>query len=199
MARVTPLVIVSAALLLALERLCYVFAWRRPDAFLRWAVRLRFAADGVSALERAFYFFKAIQVGVVVGWCVGFAHDGWIEITGSAAALAAGCALVAGGQFLNFAAMRRLGRVGIFYGVRFGHDVPRCRSFPYSLFSHPQYVGALATIWGIFLACRFPHPDWYVVPTIETAYYALGALFEDDPAARAAPPRRESAVASSPR
>jgi Glycosyltransferase Family 4 len=38
-------------------------------------------------------------------------------------------------------------------------------------------------IWGGFLAVRFPHPDWYVLPVVETLYYALGAHLEAGPAA----------------
>jgi hypothetical protein len=44
--------------------------------------------------------------------------------------------------------------------------------------AHPQYVGAVLTIWGVFLIVRFPHGDWLVLPALETVYYALGARFE---------------------
>jgi hypothetical protein len=43
---------------------------------------------------------------------------------------------------------------------------------------HPQYVGTVLAIWGLFLAVRFPHDDWYVLPVLETVYYAAGAYFE---------------------
>ena len=62
----------------------------------------------------------------------------------------------------------------------FGHDVRWRYGFPFSWFRHPQYVGTVATIWGVFLALRWPHPDWIVLPLIETAYYVAGAWLEDD-------------------
>jgi phosphatidyl-N-methylethanolamine N-methyltransferase len=34
------------------------------------------------------------------------------------------------------------------------------------------------TIWGVFLIARFPNPDWFVLPVLETAYYAIGARLE---------------------
>ena len=72
----------------------------------------------------------------------------------------------------------RLGKVGVFYGNKFGHAIPWCRAFPFSLLKHPQYVGAVLTIWGFFLVMRFPHDDWYLLPTLETVYYVLGTYFE---------------------
>jgi Glycosyl transferases group 1 len=47
-----------------------------------------------------------------------------------------------------------------------------------SLLSHPQSVGAVMTIWGIFLAMRFPHADWSALPILETGYYVMGAVLE---------------------
>ena len=66
----------------------------------------------------------------------------------------------------------------MYYGVRFGHEVPWCRDFPFSLLKHPQYVGAVMSIWGFFLVMRFPHGDWFVLPALEAVYYALGAYCE---------------------
>ena len=34
------------------------------------------------------------------------------------------------------------------------------------------------SIWGFFLIMRFPHGDWFVLPALETVYYALGAYYE---------------------
>ena len=86
--------------------------------------------------------------------------------------------LIVAGQLLNLSVFYRLGRVGVFYGGRFGHAVPWTDDFPFSVFAHPQYVGAVTSIWGFFLVMRFPHGDWYVLPVLETVYYALGARLE---------------------
>jgi methylene-fatty-acyl-phospholipid synthase len=68
--------------------------------------------------------------------------------------------------------------VGVFYGNRFGDDVPWCDSFPFSVTAHPQYVGTVLTIWGLFLATRFPHPDWCILPAVATMFYATSAHLE---------------------
>jgi methylene-fatty-acyl-phospholipid synthase len=88
------------------------------------------------------------------------------------------------GQTLGTLAFYRLGRVGIFYGDRLGHAVAWCSAFPFSALSHPVYVGAVMTIWGVFLIARFPHPDWYLLPVLETVYYIVGTHLESAPRPR---------------
>lgn len=174
------LVFVAAALLLAVERVTYVLVWRNPSRFVAVCDRRLGGMDPVDALEWLFRAFKGIQVGVFVAWCLW--HDGGaLRLHGTAPLpLAVGLALVAIGQALNYAVFRRLGRVGVFYGVRFGHEVPWCTAFPFSVIRHPQYVGALLSIWGLFLVARYPQPDWLLLPLLETVYYGLGARFESD-------------------
>ena len=92
--------------------------------------------------------------------------------------MAAGLVLILAGQGLNFSAFYQRGEVGVYYGVRFGHEAPWRRGFPFSLLKHPQYVGAVMSICGFFLVMRFPHGDWFVLPALETVYYALGACCE---------------------
>ena len=89
-----------------------------------------------------------------------------------------GAVLIVVGQILNVSVFYRLGKVGVFYGDRFGHEVRWCQKFPFSWCKHPQYIGTLFSIWGFFLVMRFPHDDWYILPALETVYYVLGAYFE---------------------
>lgn len=125
-----------------------------------------------------FYVFKAIQVGVLLGWCIWFGAS-WIPWpTAPAAAIVVGVFLVAIGQVLNFSVMWRLGSAGVFYGNRFGRDVAWQTGFPFSFVAHPQYLGALLSVWGFMLAMRYPNADWLVLPLVSTVYYGLGARLE---------------------
>ena len=36
----------------------------------------------------------------------------------------------------------------------------------------------MLTIWGFFLLLRFPHDDWFLLPVLETLYYAVGTFLE---------------------
>jgi methylene-fatty-acyl-phospholipid synthase len=126
-----------------------------------------------------FIAFKVILVGLVAWWCFAFGHGsiapqiGWGTIVGIA------CIIV--GQNLSNSVFRALGRVGVFYGGQFGRAVPHVTGYPFSMFRHPQYVGAVLTIWGVLLILRFPHSDWWALPALETVYYAVGARLERAP------------------
>jgi len=167
----------GAAVALAAERACYVWIARAPASFRAWCARpaLAWLGDPVDVVEILFCAFKVLQAAVFAAW--GWAHGG-PELTRSRWALGVALVLVVAGQILNVSVFYRLGRIGVFFGDRFGHRLPWCRAFPFSVLSHPQYVGAVATIWGLFLALRFPHPDWSALPLLETVYYAVGAALE---------------------
>lgn len=169
-----------AAILLSLERLCYIWVWRFPESFRMVCRHPAVAAlgDPVTVLRKLFYCFKGLQLAVFVAWCSLHDTGVWSFLYGHPLTLAAGGAAILAGQFLNFSVFYRLGRVGVFYGSKFGHKVPWCRDFPFSLLKHPQYVGTVLSIWGFFLIMRFPYADWYVLPVLETAYYTLGIHFE---------------------
>ncbi|MBV8452389.1 MAG: hypothetical protein JOZ29_08970 [Deltaproteobacteria bacterium] len=132
----------------------------------------------VTALRRLFYFFKALQLSTFVAWCYEFGHGSFVLVHDSIVAPIIGAILVILGQGLNLGVFYRLGASGVFYGSRFGHEIPWCREFPFSLFNHPQYIGAVASIWGFFIAMRFPYHDWYLLPALETVYYGMGAWLE---------------------
>jgi methylene-fatty-acyl-phospholipid synthase len=170
-------VFVSCALLLALERVAYAWIWQRPNAFRALVARSPWH-DPVVALEQLFYVFKGIQVATFAGWCLYFGELlGWPRMELVPSALLA-TTLIVVGQVLNAAVFLKLGRVGVFYGNRFGHRVRWVEGFPFSLVDHPQYVGTLLTIWGVFLLLRFPFGDWIVLPALSTFYYLVGMLAE---------------------
>jgi methylene-fatty-acyl-phospholipid synthase len=165
---------IAAAALLSLERICYVWISRDPEGFRAVAAR---RADPVDAIRHLFLAFKALQGTVFLGWW--HIHgQGTLALSHEPAALVLGATLITAGQTLSVAVFQKLGREGVFYGNRFGHPLPWRTDFPFSVLAHPQYVGTVLTIWGIFLILRFPHPDWAVLPALETVYYAIGARLE---------------------
>jgi phosphatidyl-N-methylethanolamine N-methyltransferase len=168
----------AAAILLAFERIAYVWVWRYPRSFTAFCAFFSEEPQApVVILERMFNGFKVIQISVFLAWCY-FHPNRPLWLYGNLVPLTAGATLVIIGQVLNLSVFYRLGSVGVFYGNRFGYEVPWCTEFPFSLMDHPQYVGALLSIWGLFLALQFPRPDWYAIPALESLYYALGAYLE---------------------
>ena len=171
-----------AGLLLSVERLFYIIASRHPESLNPLAAVLGsrgFTVDRVGVLRWSFYAFKVLQTAVFLGWCEAF-RPGVTWVLPAPPVLAAAVSLIGIGQFLNLSVFYRLGTVGVFYGVHFGYAVPWTRAFPFSFawLKHPQYVGTVLSIWGLFLAARYPHPDWWALPLLESVYYGLGARLE---------------------
>ena len=169
-----------AAAALAIERLAYIGVSRYPSAFERLVAQHRALArvGPIDAITTAFLGFKLLQGAVFVAWCVAYSETGSPHHVVDTDAVVAGAILVGIGQLLNLRVFYVLGRVGVFYGNHFGNPPRWHTGFPFSLMRHPQYVGACLSIWGIFLVMRFPYPDWYVLPVLETAYYAAGSALE---------------------
>jgi len=167
-----------AALLLALERVTYWWVWNRPEAFQRQVARHAGRLGPVKALKRLFVVLKVVQVAVLLGWCMWFSGRvlPWPEAPPGA--LGIGLVLLLSGQVLNAAVFWRLGENGVFYGNRFGRSVEWQHGFPFSLLPHPQYFGALVSVWGFMLLMRYPAPDWLVLPALSTVYYLIGARVE---------------------
>ena len=171
--------VVAVGALLGIERLSYIGISRHPRAFARLCATVSSRRlDPTTGVALVFAMSKGIQATVCLWWCWTAGAGEWWPPTGPVPAMVAGGILMATGQILNAAVFQRLGMAGVFYGNRFGRPLPRVTVFPFSWFSHPQYVGALMTVWGFFLVMRFPGPDWFVVPVIETAWYVLGAHVE---------------------
>ena len=62
------IVFVLAAILLSIERLTYVWAWRRSEQFIAVCRRIGSGIDPIDALEGLFRLFKVLQLAVFVGW-----------------------------------------------------------------------------------------------------------------------------------
>jgi hypothetical protein len=173
-------VLLFAAALLSLERICYVYVSRAPDRFRAFCNRpaVAFFGGPVDVIQKLFYGFKGLQFAVFFGWCYIHGHGSLSPAGSDLLPLGIGSALIVAGQILSCGVFYRLGKVGVFYGNKLGYNLPWSRSFPFSWFKHPQYVGTVCSIWGFFLIMRFPQNDWYVLPALETVYYVLGASFE---------------------
>jgi methylene-fatty-acyl-phospholipid synthase len=170
------------AVLLSIERIAYFLIWHYPDSFQTRCRHPALAVFGepVAVLQKLFYLFKVLQLAVFFSWCLVFT-EGSLPLPGAnPQLLVLGGILISIGMLLNFSVFYSLGRIGVFYGNKLGYEIPWVAGFPFSLCPHPQYVGTVLSIWGFFLLMRFPHPDWILLPLIETLFYALGAYYERD-------------------
>jgi phosphatidyl-N-methylethanolamine N-methyltransferase len=169
-----------AAGVLSLERFWYAWVWYHPDSFRRFCSKPLIALFGepVDVLRNFCFCFKSLQLAIFLAWCYIHGNGMLIPPGEDGPWVMTGGTLIAIGQMLNLGVFLQLGKVGVFCGNRLGYHVPWCQNFPFSLLKHPQYVGAILTIWGFFMTTRFPNDDWFILPLLQTAQYAAGAYLE---------------------
>lgn len=175
----TVAALLVAGALLGVERACYVWIARAPRSFRAWTARPRvtWLGEPVAVVEMLFYAFKVLQLSVFIGWC--YLHEPSLVPSAPPGVIAVTGALFLAGQALVMIGFYRLGRVAVFFGDRLGYDAPWCSAFPFSVLPHPQYLGAVVSIWAFFAVMRYPHTDWYLIPVVETIYYVAGAALEE--------------------
>lgn len=166
--------------LLSVEKAVYYLVWRYPGRYMALcaAPGISMLGEPVDVLHKLFYLFKALQIGVFFYWCVVFGETVFPSPTAGPPTFVVGVALISAGLMLNLGVFRVLGKNGVFYGNKLGHHIPWKETFPFSICAHPQYVGAVMSIWGFFLVMRFPNSDWWFLPLLETGIYILGARLE---------------------
>jgi len=134
----------------------------RPKAVAKLAKELNKEGQEPEFILSAVSAFKVVQVAVFGSWY--YLHFGFNLPPAQPSPQVALVSLVvfAVGQILNLSVWYQIGKDGVCYGVKYGRTIPWCTSFPYNVLSHPQYTGAILTVWGIFglLAQSAPN-DWF--------------------------------------
>lgn len=125
----------ACAVVLSVERACYVWIARAPQSFRRWCARCVATSreEPIVVVRGLFCAFKAVQLALFVGWCYAYGHGSLSLADRGAVPVAVGAALILVGQALNLSVFYRLRTVGVFFGDRFGYAVPWCRAFPFSV------------------------------------------------------------------
>ena len=70
----------------------------------------------------------------------------------------------------------------MYYGTRLGVHVPWYTGFPFNVVSHPQYVGSVLTIWGVFaLTLTQAHlsAGYAVICVVWSLYYVITGYIEE--------------------
>jgi protein-S-isoprenylcysteine O-methyltransferase Ste14 len=162
---------------LGVERLFYGLIWKKPEF-----VKSTFQWDDGYECEHIFTmvgFFKVVQATVFTVWFItrfGLTDFDLYKIDTLDFVISA--LFISIGQVLNWAVWKKLGIDGVCYGVKYDKPVPWITSFPYNIMNDPQYIGAICTVWGLFLLSRSQAPaDWYIIPVIETGLYGASILY----------------------
>jgi phosphatidyl-N-methylethanolamine N-methyltransferase len=130
-----------AILLLALSPALYTWVWRDPSGFCTTLAGPRDPCRVMSAIANVIRTAQFCALVSLVNWSSLSQNSPWVWCV-------AAC-LVACGQLLNLSVYALLGHDGVYYGFIFGKKLPRITTWPYSWFSHPQYIGCVATLLGL--------------------------------------------------
>lgn len=165
--------------LLALPHAVYCFVWTQPRRWTALCGKARL--QPVSALASFGAVVKLLQLALVGVYYLAVAPVIALSEIGIFRFLFCG-ALICFGQLLNVATYRALGKAGVYYGFKLGRKIPWVTSFPFNIgLSHPQYVGSVLTIWGIFALTTTPAHErrgWITTAAIWTLFYTATALIE---------------------
>jgi methylene-fatty-acyl-phospholipid synthase len=166
---------VGLAALLSLERLAYGVVWKTPKVVTSVSGFFSMKGKEPEIIFNLVRGFKLVQLYVFASWYsarygTSLPSIDWMQT------LLGGSVFVLG-QLLNMLVWYRIGLEGVCYGCKFGRRVPWCTEFPYSHFAHPQYLGAIMTIWGMFIFSWNECEDWFVLPVVETLLYASSMFY----------------------
>lgn len=82
-------------------------------------------------------------------------------------------------QVLNAGIYKAIGVDGVYYGTKLDKKVPWVTGFPFSVVSHPQYVGSVMTVIGVTVLLWTQGPPGLLkVATFWCSLYGITALQE---------------------
>jgi len=116
----------------------YYVLWHNPEVWIRFSD----PRDPCEAMSRGSFLIKMIQYGSALT-IISITPDYplWVYLLE--------LMLILVGQYLNYRVYALLGMDGVYYGTRFGKNIPWVTEFPYSHMSDPQYIGCILTVLGI--------------------------------------------------
>eukprot|EP00924_Labyrinthula_sp_SR-Ha-C_P011678 snap_masked-scaffold_17-processed-gene-5.23-mRNA-1 protein AED:0.30 eAED:0.30 QI:0/0/0/0.5/1/1/2/0/171 len=157
----------TASLALCMERIAYGVVWKKPSIFSLCAAQYGFSGKEPEFIYVLVKLFKVIQLIVFLCWYFKYVGRDGFDISLPQGLFSS--SLLIAGQILNLMVWKRIGLDGVCYGCKFGRNVPWCTKFPFSLFNHPQYLGVILTVWGVFFLFYKQCPnDWFILPLVET-------------------------------
>ena len=168
-------------LCLSVPHWLYAFVWTRSKAFERFVFEYIGIVSPVTVFSTTAHCLKVWQFLSLSAWYLGkgpFLGLGDRSVPQLVIALG----LLAFGQLLNISMMKAIGTNGVYYGVRLHRPVPWCTDFPFNTFRHPQYLGSVASLWGILLLIATPQhaaAGIFQVGVMHSAMYAITGYIED--------------------
>lgn len=142
------------AVLVSTPHWLYAFTWTQPQKFIA-ICKVVSNVHPVDCFANLAGLIKVMQLAVILQWYVNAAPMVSLASITALRWLAV-VVLVGVGQILNISVMTALGRPGVYYGCKLGKEIPWYHGFPFTVTSHPQYIGSILSTWGIVLLLSTP-------------------------------------------
>jgi hypothetical protein len=155
----SPEVILGLAMFLP-ERFLYTFVWVAPKLYTKMVSMIGTGPmfEPIEFLFQGFVLCKGLQAGAFIQLYLRCGVPPiWETSDFSIWQMTTGISMMAVGQILNMWIYAAIGKKGVYYGCRLGAKIPWVYGRPFSLCPyHPQYVGAVLTIFGGVIALATP-------------------------------------------
>jgi hypothetical protein len=134
---------------LSLPHWLYWYVWTQPKHYMQLCDRVCRGKDYSDVFASLGYILKPVQFATFATWYLYTASP--VSVLGLplwrwVAVLVLGGA----GQYLNVMVYKTIGKYGVYYGTRLGHNIKWYTGFPFNKgIPHPQYFGSVLTIWAL--------------------------------------------------
>jgi len=175
-----------ASSFLAIERLCYTIIWLYPHKVEKYILELRGSwlnKNTDTIVDSIYKLFLINKIFQLLGYILIYILHPSISFQNMTLfQIVVGSNLAFVGQFLNVATYTAIGKVGVYYGYKFGFHVPWCNGFPFNVItSHPQYLGSTLTSYGLILITMTEYHSkdgWLMLGHIQAFQYLYMAYIE---------------------
>ena len=151
-----------------LEKIIYTFIWLYPNKFMN-LFNIKYPYTGVNYMFYISIITKIIQLIVVIYYLYIHSTD-FVKLNIiNIKFLILGFVTLFIGQYLNYNVYKQLKKKGVYYGTKFGLNIPWCYEFPYNInwLKHPQNIGIILTYISIYFIFKsFFYTKSFILETI---------------------------------
>ena len=129
----------------SLSHILYFYVWNFTDSYIKISYYLQttplFLITFISIIQ------KSLQYSIIINYSIkNKTLIPYIENFNIINFL-----LIIIGQILNFAVYYKIGIIGVYYGNKFGYNLPWISTFPFNIrLKNPQYIGCILTLIGMY-------------------------------------------------
>jgi len=136
----------------SLSHILYYVIWNYPTDFVNFSQELKLSP--FKLMSNVAYIQKILQILFIYSYSIN--NNTIIPYLEN---LNVGNIMLIGiGQTLNLSVYYKLGIRGVYYGNKFGLELPYITTFPYNIrINNPQYIGCILTLCGLYPLISFEY------------------------------------------